>query len=117
MTTKSESGGWPSFLAQMPETWLESCKTLQSTSQAIAERWIANRSEQAQKTFDAFGQMAACKSPQEFAEVQQRWLKDTVERLTAEVKDYQERVSTLSQAVPGAPDSRPAGPRPQPKVA
>jgi hypothetical protein len=115
MTTKSESGGWPSFLAQMPENWLENCKTLQTTSQAIAERWLASRSEQAQKNFDAFGQMAACKSPAEFAEVHQRWMKDTVERLTAEVQDYQERVTALSQAAT-SPEGRP-GPRPQPKAA
>lgn len=116
MTTK-ETGGWPSFLTQMPETWLESCKTFSSTSQAIAERWLSNRSEQAQQNLDAVTKLVGAKSPAEFAEVQQRWLQDTVERFTAEVKSYQDQVSTLSQQALSATDpsrtgsSRPSHPK------
>lgn len=109
MTTK-ETGGWPSFLTQMPETWLESCKTFSSTSQAIAERWLSNRSEQAQQNLDAVTKLAGCKSPAEFAEVQQRWLQDTVERFTAEVKSYQDQVGTLSQQALSAADPSRTGP-------
>jgi hypothetical protein len=111
MTTKLDAGSWPSFMVQMPDNWLESYKSLASASQAMMQRWLANRTEQTQHTLDTVTKMTACKSPAEAAEIQQRWLRETVERLTAEVKEYQEQVtalsqqglSTLSQASPGAP--------------
>jgi hypothetical protein len=37
MTTKLDAGGWQSLMGQMPESWLESYKTLASASQAITE--------------------------------------------------------------------------------
>jgi hypothetical protein len=95
MTTKLDAGGWPSF--QMPDNWLESFQSLASASQAIAERWMANRTEQVQHTLDTVTKLTACKSPAEAAELQQRWFRETVERLTAEVKSYQDQVAALSQ--------------------
>src|SRR5271169_3379487 len=97
MTTKLDAGSWPSFMPQMPDNWLESYRSLTSASQAIAERWLANRTEQAQHTFDTVTKLTGCKSPAEAVELQQRWFRETVERLTAEVKDYQEQVAALSQ--------------------
>jgi len=120
MTTKLDAGAWPSFMVQMPDNWLESYQSLASASQAIAERWFANRSEQAQHALDTVSKLTACKSPAEAAEIQQRWFRETVELLTAEVKSYQDQVAALSQqglSALGQPP-RPAGqPRPHPKAA
>jgi hypothetical protein len=61
-------------------------------------------------------QLASCKSPAEAVEIQQRWLSETVERVAAETKAYQEQlvamsrqgISALGQPVAvGAPRSHP----------
>jgi hypothetical protein len=119
MTTKSTPAGWPAMMGQMPDNWLESCKSLASASQAMAERWFTNRAAQHQHMLDTVTKMTACKSPAEAAEVQQRWFRETVERLTAEVKEYQDQVAALSQqslSAIGQPQPA-APPRAHPRVA
>jgi hypothetical protein len=120
MTTKLDAGSWPSFMVQMPDNWLESYKSLASASQAFAERWFANRTEQAQHTLDTVTKLTACKSPAEATEIQQRWFRGTVELLTAEMKAYQEQVAALSQqglSALGQPPQPTGQPRSHPKAA
>jgi hypothetical protein len=119
MTTKLDAGAWPSFMPQMPDNWLESFQSLASASQAIAERWMTNRTEQVQHTLDTVTKMASCKSPAEAAELQQRWFRETVERLTAEMKSYQDQVAALSQQgfTALSQPQQPGQPRAHPKAA
>jgi hypothetical protein len=117
--TKLNAGGLPSMMGQMPDNWLESCKSLASLSQVMAERWVANRAAQHQHMVDTITKMTACKSPAEAAEIQQRWFRETVEHLTTEVKQYQEQVAALSQqSLSAIGQPQPTGqPRPHPRAA
>jgi hypothetical protein len=90
-------GNWPSFGVQMPDAWLDSYKTMASMSQSLTERWMSTLADQAKFNLDALTKLATCKSPAEAAELQQSWLKGTVERLTIEMQGYQEQVQALSQ--------------------
>jgi hypothetical protein len=96
----------------LPANLVESCKGLSTAAQAIAERWVKSRSEQAQATLEVCAKLASCKSPSEFAELQQRWWQGTVDQLSAEMKGYQDQILALSQMNPTALlDSKPASRR------
>src|SRR5579859_5329872 len=98
MANQSDGNGSSSlFLTALPANLLESCQGLSTASQAMMERWVENRTAQVQTGLDAFTKLASCKSPTEFAEVQQRWWQSTIDQLTAEMKTYQDQMLALTQ--------------------
>jgi hypothetical protein len=97
MTAQRDATGWTSLLTNATDAWLDNCKTLSGSSQAIADRWIKTCSDQLQSNFDAWSKLAACRDTAEAAAIQQRWWQGTVDRLSAEFKDCQDQVTALSQ--------------------
>jgi hypothetical protein len=93
----TEDGGWTSFLTQASEAWLENCNSFSGGTQAIAGRWLATCSDQIQSNLDAWTQLAGCKDTAEATAIQQRWWQGTADRLSAEIKDYQDQMTALSQ--------------------
>lgn len=96
MANQTNGNGAAAFLSALPSSLLEGSQGFAAASQAMAERWIANRTEQVRFNVEACTKLASCKSPSEFAELQQRWWQTTVDQLTAEMKGFQEQISALS---------------------
>ena len=105
MAGHKADGGWPGFVVQAPEAWLGNLQAIAEASQAFAASWFKNRSAQLQSNLEAWTRMAGCKDPSEIAAIQQRWLQDSIERLSAEAKDCQVQIMRLTQRGSAAPDS------------
>jgi hypothetical protein len=90
-----KDNGLQSVLTQIPEGWLEGCKAVSSASQAMADRWIENRTEQIHTSLEAFTKVAACKNAGEIAEIQWRWMTETLDRFGAECGGYQAQYAAV----------------------
>lgn len=108
MADTEEHAASSSFLTALPANWIESCRGVSSAAQDIATRWVESRAEQLRANLDACAKLTGCKSPGEFAEVQERWWQDTIDHLSAEMKGYQDAVLALT----GSPQPTPEVPKP-----
>jgi len=97
MATQTAGPGWTSFLTQAADAWLENCGTLSVGSRTIATRWLKSCADQIQSNLDTWTSLARCQDTAEAAAIQQRWWKDAVDRLSAEIKGYQEQLAALSK--------------------
>ncbi len=110
MTAKGLLEGWGS-MTQAPDAWLKGCTALSEASQAVAQRWFQACNDQAQRNVAAFTQLGGCKDPSEVLAIQQRWWAESVERLSAELKDCQDQLGAAMQQG-GAPTPKPRSHRP-----
>jgi hypothetical protein len=117
MATQSESGQWPAFLSQVPETWLDNYKALMSASSAITERWLKAYTAQVQSNLEVCSRLAGCKEIGEAAAIQQRWCSDTAQRVTAELEQCQEQMGALAKQGFSAMREPPSARRPTPTKA
>jgi hypothetical protein len=91
MAKQQTHNDWPGLMAQIPEAWLANLRSMSEASGALANCWFKNRSAQIQSNLEAWAKLTACKDGSEAAEVAQRWLQSTVDRMTAEAGEYRER--------------------------
>jgi hypothetical protein len=88
-----EQSDWTGMLVQVPETWLANLRSMTEASEALTSCWVKNRSAQIQSNLEAWAKLATCKDGAEIAEVSQRWLQGTVDRMTAEAGEYREQAT------------------------
>jgi hypothetical protein len=88
-----QQNDWPGMLAQVPETWLANLRSMTEASEAVTSCWMKNRTAQIQSNLEAWAKLATCKDGAEIAEVSQRWLQGTVDRMNAEAGEYREQAT------------------------
>jgi hypothetical protein len=97
MSTQSEPDSWQAMLTQVPQGWMEGCKAFSDASRAVVEGWAKGCTDQIQRNLAACTKLAVCKDPGEIAEIQQRWWRDTCDRLSAELQGYHEQLMALTR--------------------
>jgi hypothetical protein len=97
MTSEAKTNGWTTCLVQAPSAWLDGYQALSSASLAIMNRWIKHRAAQFRSNLDTCTRLAACKDTAEVAKAQQRWVRDSIDNLSAEITEYQDQMVALSQ--------------------
>ena len=95
MTAKSDRNDMS--LTQLPEAWFDAFSALSGVSQDIASRWTKGISDQVQRNLDLCSNLAACRDAGEAVGFQQRWLSQTIEGVSADVKDLQNLAAGLSR--------------------
>ncbi len=110
MTTRTSDDGW-AFATQASDAWLGGFTALSGVPQTLMQRWLKDCTDQVQSNLDAWTQLSDCKNPEEAFQIQQRWWRETVDRLSADVKDFQDQVAALAQQGPFNQAKSPRPPR------
>ncbi len=112
MAARDSSGVGPVPFGAVPQVWLDGYGAWVSASQKLAAAWLQARTAQLQSNLQALGHLASCTEPAAALEIQQTWWRESVERMTAEMQDYQaQTTAVLRQAFSGLREPSPARPR------
>lgn len=97
MTAKADRHSVTASLTLLPDAWFDAVSALSGVSQEIASRWTKGITDQVQRNLDLCSSLATCQDVGEVAQFQQRWLSQTVEGVSADVKDLQNLAAGLSR--------------------
>jgi hypothetical protein len=91
---------WQSALKQIGTPGKTTTPDAFAALQAVSAQWMSHRQDDFTKALDTFRRMALCKSPAEAAELQRKWVAESVQSLMSDWLAFMTPTTAEPQARP-----------------